>query len=292
MSIFYGSGTALITPFTQSGVNYDTLKKLIEFQIKNGTKALVICGTTGEPPTMTTEEKHEVMQFAIKTVNKRIPVICGTGGNCTKNVVESSVYAESIGADALLVVTPYYNKCTQNGLIQYYQTVSDNVSIPIIAYNVPSRTGVNILPDTAKNMCGIKNLKAIKEAAGNLEQLKKLFEAVEGKLDIYSGDDKLNYKTLELGGAGVISVVSNVLPDVVNKVCSEFKNGNVLKAEQIHNTLSEITDALFIEVNPIPVKTALNLMGFECGKLRAPLTEMEEDNKKVLISELKKWNLI
>lgn len=292
MSIFNGSGTALITPFTDNGVNFEALKNLIEFQIANGTKALVICGTTGEPPTMTADEKRQVMQFAIQTVNHRIPVICGTGGNCTANVIESSAYAEKIGADAILAVTPYYNKCTQNGLIEYYKAISDNVTLPIIAYNVPSRTGVNILPETAAKLCGIKNLKAIKEASGNTEQLKKLFEAVGNKLDIYSGDDKLNLRTLELGGAGVISVVSNILPSAVSLICEEFFNGNMEKAAEMHNSLAEITDALFIEVNPIPVKTALNIMGYNCGKLRAPLTEMEEEHKKILISEMKNLKLI
>ena len=280
MSLFQGAGVALVTPFTEEkSVNYEELGRLIEYQIAGGIDAIIICGTTGEPVTMTEEERLSVISFTIEKVGKRVPVIAGTGGNCTKNVIAFSKKVEKIGADGLLVVTPYYNKATQNGLYEHYKAVASAVQLPIILYNVPSRTGVNILPDTAARLGKeIDNIIALKEASGNITQVAEVIRKAEGTLDIYSGNDDQIVPILSLGGIGVISVLANVVPKETHDMVQAYLDGDVRKAAQLQLKYMELIQALFCEVNPIPVKKALELMGFQTKYLRMPLTEMEEKN--------------
>lgn len=280
MSLFQGAGVALVTPFTEEkSVNYEELGRLIEYQIAGGIDAIIICGTTGEPVTMTEEERLSVISFTIEKVGKRVPVIAGTGGNCTENVVAFSKKVEKIGADGLLVVTPYYNKATQNGLYEHYKAVASAVLLPIILYNVPSRTGVNILPDTAARLGKeIDNIVALKEASGNITQVAEVIRKAEGALDIYSGNDDQIVPILSLGGIGVISVLANVVPKETHDMVQAYLDGDVRKAAQLQLKYMELIQALFCEVNPIPVKKALELMGFQTKYLRMPLTEMEEKN--------------
>lgn len=280
MSLFQGAGVALVTPFTEEkSVNYEELGRLIEYQIAGGIDAIIICGTTGEPVTMTEEERLSVISFTIEKVGKRVPVIAGTGGNCTENVVAFSKKVEKIGADGLLVVTPYYNKATQNGLYEHYKAVASAVQLPIILYNVPSRTGVNILPDTAARLGKeIDNIVALKEASGNITQVAEVIQKAEGALDIYSGNDDQIVPILSLGGIGVISVLANVVPKETHDMVQAYLDGDVRKAAQLQLKYMELIQALFCEVNPIPVKKALELMGFQTKYLRMPLTEMEEKN--------------
>lgn len=280
MSLFQGAGVALVTPFTEEkSVNYEELGRLIEYQIAGGIDALIICGTTGEPATMTEEERLSVISFTIEKVGKRVPVIAGTGGNCTENVVAFSKKVEKIGADGLLVVTPYYNKATQNGLYEHYKAVASAVQLPIILYNVPSRTGVNMLPDTAARLGKeIDNIVALKEASGNITQVAEVIRKAEGALDIYSGNDDQIVPILSLGGIGVISVLANVVPKETHDMVQAYLDGDVRKAAQLQLKYMELIQALFCEVNPIPVKKALELMGFQTKYLRMPLTEMEEKN--------------
>jgi len=280
MSLFQGAGVALVTPFTEEkSVNYEELGRLIEYQIAGGIDAIIICGTTGEPVTMTEEERLSVISFTIEKVGKRVPVIAGTGGNCTENVVAFSKKVEKIGADGLLVVTPYYNKATQNGLYEHYKAVASAVQLPIILYNVPSRTGVNILPDTAARLGKeIDNIVALKEASGNITQVAEVIRKAEGALDIYSGNDDQIVPILSLGGIGVISVLANVVPKETHDMVQAYLDGDVRKAAQLQLKYMELIQALFCEVNPIPVKKALELMGFQTKYLRMPLTEMEEKN--------------
>lgn len=280
MSLFQGAGVALVTPFTEEkSVNYEELGRLIEYQIVGGIDAIIICGTTGEPVTMTEEERLSVISFTIEKVGKRVPVIAGTGGNCTENVVAFSKKVEKIGADGLLVVTPYYNKATQNGLYEHYKAVASAVQLPIILYNVPSRTGVNILPDTAARLGKeIDNIVALKEASGNITQVAEVIRKAEGALDIYSGNDDQIVPILSLGGIGVISVLANVVPKETHDMVQSYLDGDVRKAAQLQLKYMELIQALFCEVNPIPVKKALELMGFQTKYLRMPLTEMEEKN--------------
>ena len=280
MSLFRGSGVALVTPFTEDkDVNYNELGRLIEYQIENGTDAIIICGTTGEPVTMTEEERLSVISYTIEKVGKSIPVIAGTGGNCTEHVVAFSKRAEDAGADGLLVVTPYYNKATQNGLYEHYKAVASAVDIPLIMYNVPSRTGVNILPDTAARLGKeIDNIVALKEASGNISQVAEVIHKAEGSLDIYSGNDDQIVPILSLGGIGVISVLANVAPRATHDMVQLYLDGKVQESAQIQLEYMELIQALFCEVNPIPVKKALELMGFQTKYLRMPLTEMEPKN--------------
>ena len=280
MSLFQGAGVALVTPFTEEkSVNYEELGRLIEYQIAGGIDAIIICGTTGEPVTMTEEERLSVISFTIEKVGKKVPVIAGTGGNCTENVVAFSKKVEKIGADGLLVVTPYYNKATQNGLYEHYKAVASAVQLPIILYNVPSRTGVNILPDTAARLGKeIENIVALKEASGNISQVAEVIRKAEGALDIYSGNDDQIVPILSLGGIGVISVLANVVPKETHDMVQAYLDGDVRKAAQLQLKYMELIQALFCEVNPIPVKKALELMGFQTKYLRMPLTEMEEKN--------------
>lgn len=282
--IFKGSATALITPFTENGVDLNAYEKLLNFQISNGTDALVVLGTTGEPATMTAKEKEEVMRLAVKTAKGKIPVIIGTGANSTATAVENSVMAEKIGADAVLVVTPYYNKATQDGLIAHYSEIAKHISLDIIAYNVPGRTGVNLLPKTFARLAEIKNVAAIKEASGNMEQIEEVIRLTEGKADVYSGDDSLTVPTLAMGGLGVISVASNVIPKYVSDMCKAFFDGDIKSAAKMQRDMLPFVKALFMEVNPIPVKKMAETLGICQKYIRLPLTEMTEENTKVLVN--------
>lgn len=282
--IFKGSATALITPFTENGVDLNAYEKLLNFQISNGTDALVVLGTTGEPATMTAKEKEEVMRLAVKTAKGKIPVIIGTGANSTATAVENSVMAEKIGADAVLVVTPYYNKATQDGLVAHYSEIAKHISLDIIAYNVPGRTGVNLLPKTFARLAEIKNIAAIKEASGNMEQIEEVIRLTEGKADVYSGDDSLTVPTLAMGGLGVISVASNVIPKYVSDMCKAFFDGDIKSAAKMQRDMLPFVKALFMEVNPIPVKKMAETLGICQKYIRLPLTEMTAENTKVLIN--------
>lgn len=285
---FSGSITAMITPFKGGKVNLDALGKLIDFQIEGGTDALVILGTTGEPSTMTDSEKEEVIRFSVKRAAKKIKIIVGCGSNDTLKAVAAAERAEKLGADGVLAVTPYYNKCTQRGIFEYYRAICNAVHLPVIAYNVPSRTGVNITPETAEKLTVLKNLAGIKEASGNMAQVCETMRRIRGKIDIFSGEDALNLPILAVGGAGVISVLSNVAPQQVKEVYNLVKAGNFEKANKLQDSLLPLIDALFIEVNPIPVKEACNMLGFEAGIPRPPLTELEEEHKAKLMVELRR----
>lgn len=290
MAIFKGAGVAIVTPMKENlEVNYDKLDEMLEEQIAGGTDAIVICGTTGESATMTEEEHAATTRFAIERVNHRIPVIAGTGSNCTRTAIQLSKEAQEDGADGILLVTPYYNKATQKGLIQHYTAVAKSVDLPIIMYNVPGRTGCNIQPETAAKLAkDVDNIVAIKAATGNLAQESKTMALAEGRLDMYSGEDGLIVPLMSIGAKGVISVLSNVAPKQTHDICATFAAGDVAKAAQLQFKALELVDALFCEVNPIPVKHALNLMGWDMGPLRSPLCEMEEANlerlKKAMVN--------
>lgn len=276
--LFEGCGTAIVTPFTEDGsnINYDSFRKLIEFQIENQIDAIIVCGTTGESATMSKQEKMEVIKFAIDVIDKRTKVIIGTGGNNTKEVIEMSQYAEKCGADGVLIVTPYYNKTTQKGLIVHYTKIANSIKIPIILYNVPSRTGMNILPETCFELSKIDNIVAIKEASGNISQVAKIANLCGEDFSIYSGNDDQIIPVLSLGGKGVISVLSNLKPKFTHDLVRNYLDGNTDIARKMQLDSLDLINDLFIEVNPIPVKYALNLMGFECGKPRLPLIEMSD----------------
>lgn len=292
MSIFEGSAVALVTPFTQEGIHFDALKRLLDFQLDNGTDALVICGTTGEPATMTVEEKHAVMQTAIQHVAGRRPVILGTGGNNTAAVIRESNYAEDLGADALLIVTPYYNKCSQEGLLRHYFAIAEQTALPIILYNVPGRTGVNLLPATAARLAEHPRLAAIKEASGNISQIAETIRLTRGRMDIYSGNDDQTLPILALGGKGVISVSANVIPRIMHDICALYLSGKTDEARDLFLEYNPLNLALFTDVNPIPVKTALNHMGFAAGPLRLPLCEMSQAAEAALTETLRRYALI
>lgn len=284
--IFKGCGTAIITPFTEDGVNFEEFRKMIEFQIAEGVDSIIVCGTTGESSTMTTEEKKETIKFAIDVAAKRIPIIAGTGGNCTKSAIEMSKYAESVGADAVLVVTPYYNKTTQAGLIAHYKAIAESISIPVVLYNVPSRTGLNITPATCLELSKVENIVAIKEASGNISQIAEIANLCKDNLAIYSGNDDQVLPILSLGGLGVISVLSHLIPKDVHNMVENFFNGNIKEATRLQLNTLKLTSALFSEVNPIPVKAACNMMGFNVGIPRLPLIEMSDAGKERLKSEM------
>ena len=288
---FKGSATALITPFDENGVNYDTLGELIEHQIAGGTDAIVFLGTTGEPSTMSFEEEQVLMDYAVKKVAKRAKVIFGCGSNNTADAVMTAKKAEDFGADGLLAVTPYYNKCTQNGLVAYYKAICDAVSIPVIAYNVPGRTGVEIQPATMAKIAEIPNIAGIKDAGGNMSKTMETFRLVREKCDVYSGEDALNLPILACGGAGVISVLSNVVPKDVKTLCTLIHENKIAEAIALNDKLLPLANACFVEVNPIPVKEAMNLLGFNAGAPRAPLTVIEDTNRKKLIAEMKNFGL-
>ena len=294
MAIFTGAGVALVTPFREDeSVNYEKLSELIEEQIKKGTDALIICGTTGEASTLSHEEHVEVIDYAVKAVKGRIPVVAGTGSNCTETAVYLSKEAEKSGADGLLIVTPYYNKATQKGLITHYTMVAESVSLPIIMYNVPGRTGCNILPETAVTLAkNVKNIVGIKEATGNLSQVARLMALADGCIDLCSGNDDQIVPILSLGGKGVISVLSNVAPTQTHDICARFFDGDVEGSRKMQLDAIPLIDALFSEVNPIPVKEAMNLMGMQAGPLRRPLSPMEPQTKERLEKAMKAYGLL
>lgn len=287
MAIFTGAGVAIVTPMNADGsVNFDKLGETIEYQIANKTDAIIICGTTGESSTLTHEEHLACIKYAVDKVAKRIPVVAGTGSNCTETAIYLSTEAEKYGVDGLLLVTPYYNKATQNGLIEHFTSVADSVKVPIILYNVPSRTGCNILPETAIKIAKkASNVVAIKEASGNISQVAKLANLIREnnlEFDIYSGNDDQIVPVLSLGGKGVISVLSNVAPEKTHNIVAKYLEGDVKESLKLQLEALNVIDALFCEVNPIPVKAALNMMGFNVGPLRKPLTEMEDAHKETL----------
>ncbi len=281
----------MITPFGENGVNYEVFGQLIERQIAGGTDALIFLGTTGEPSTMTFEEEHILMEYAVKKVNGRAKVIFGCGSNNTADAVMTAKKAESYGADGLLAVTPYYNKCTQNGLVTYYRAICEAVSIPVIAYNVPGRTGVEIQPATMAKIAEIPNIAGIKDAGGNMSKTMETLRLVKDKCDVYSGEDALNFPILAVGGVGVISVLSNIVPDQVKKMCDLIAAGKYKEAEALNDKLLPLANACFIEVNPIPVKEAMNLLGYQAGEPRAPLTVMEPANREKLKKAMQDFGL-
>ena len=292
MSIFKGSGVAIITPFNENGIDYEKLRELLEWHIKESTDAIVICGTTGEATTMTEKEKKDAIKFTVDVVNKRIPVIAGTGGNNTKTSIEMSLYAENVGVDGLLVITPYYNKTNAEGLIMHFKAINDAVKTPIILYNVPSRTNMNITPQTLLKLTELNNVVAIKEASGDMSQVAKMKALCGDKIDIYSGNDDQIIPVLSLGGIGVISVAANIIPKTVHDMCESYLNGDCFKATKLQLDYLELMNDLFIETNPIPVKTAMNVMGMNVGELRLPLYKMNDKNKETLVNTLKKYNLV
>lgn len=294
MAIFTGAGVAIVTPFHEDGsINYEKFAQLVEEQIAGGTDAIIVCGTTGEASTLTHEEHLDLIRFCAETVKGRVPVVAGTGSNCTKTAVYLSTEAEKYGVDGLLVVTPYYNKATQNGLFAHFKTIADSVKLPIILYNVPGRTGCNIQPATAVRLCTeVSNIVAIKEASGNIGQVARLMAMADGKIDLYSGNDDQVVPLLALGGKGVISVLSNVAPRQMHDICQKFFDGDVEGSMREQLRAIELCDALFCEVNPIPVKKALNLMGREVGPVHMPLSEMEPANTEVLKKALENYGIL
>ena len=290
--LFKGCGTAIVTPFDENGVNFKEFERLIEFQIQEGVDAIIVCGTTGESSTMTVDERKQTIEFAIKVSNKRVPIIAGTGGNCTQAVIEFTKWAESVGVDGALIVTPYYNKTTQTGLIEHYKAIANSTSIPIILYSVPSRTGVNITPETCYELSKIPNIVAIKEASGNLSQIADIKSLCRDELNVYSGNDDQVVPILSLGGIGVISVLSNIAPKYTHDMVTSYLNGNCEKATKMQLDSISLIKALFCEVNPIPVKSALNMIGYNVGIPRLPLIELSESGKNKMENELKKLGLI
>lgn len=289
MAIFKGAGVAIVTPFTKNyEVDYDKLGELIEYQISEGTDSIIICGTTGEASTLTHEEHLECIRYTVEKVNKRVPVVAGTGSNCTETTVYLSKGAEAYGADALLVVTPYYNKATQKGLIAHFKQVATSVKIPIILYNVPPRTGCNITPQTLATLVKeVDNIVGMKEASGNIAQVAEMMYLTEGKVDMYSGCDEMIVPILSLGGAGVISVLSNVAPKQTHEMVVRYLEGDTKGSRELQLRMLPLINALFSEVNPIPVKKAVELMGFDVGPVRMPLTELEPENVQRLVREMK-----
>jgi len=291
MSIFKGSGVAIVTPFNERGVDFKKLEELIEWHIISMTDAIIVCGTTGEASTMTEQERKETIKFVVDVVNKRIPVIAGTGSNNTAASVSMSKWAENIGVDGLLVITPYYNKTTQKGLVEHFKAIASSVTSPLIIYNVPSRTGLNITPLTLQKLCQIQNIVAVKEASGDISQIAQIKALCGDKLDVYSGNDDQVIPILSLGAIGVISVLANIIPTEIHNMCELYAKGEHAEALKIQLGFLSLNSAIFIETNPIPVKTAMNLMGMKVGPLRLPLCEMEENTLKILKTELKAYNI-
>ncbi len=287
--IFKGCGTAIITPFKGEKVNYQEFEKMVEFQIEKGIQSIIVCGTTGEASTMSLEERKELIKFTVEKVNGRIKVIAGTGSNCTKSAIEMSKYAESIGVDGLLIVTPYYNKTTQKGLIAHYGAIAKEVTKPIIIYSVPGRTGVNIEPKTCLELSKIKNIVAIKEASGDISQVLKIAKLCGDKLNIYSGNDDQIVPILAIGGIGVISVLSNIIPEDTQKMIDTYLSGDIQSSLKLQIKSLDLTDALFAEVNPIPVKEACNIIGYDAGTPRLPLTEASDECKERLKEVIDKY---
>lgn len=294
MAIFTGAGVAIITPFNEDEtINFEEFGKIIDDQIANSTDAIIVCGTTGESSTMTDEEHISAIKYCVEKVAGRVPVIAGTGSNCTREAINISKQAEAVGADGLLCVTPYYNKCTQEGLYQYYKAISDAVNIPIIMYNVPSRTGTTIQPETAVRIAKeVKNVVAIKEASGNISAVAKLASIADGCIDIYSGNDDQVLPILSLGGKGVISVWSHVAPKKVHDMVYAYLDGDTATATKLQLEAINVINALFCEVNPIPVKAAMNMLGYKAGSLRAPLTELSDEHKELLKKALKDYGVL
>lgn len=294
MAVFKGAGVAIVTPFNEHNeVDFTKLGELIEFQIAEGTDSIIVCGTTGEASTLTHEEHLECIRYTVETVKGRVPVIAGTGSNCTDTAIYLSKEAEAHGADALLVVTPYYNKATQKGLIAHFTAIANSVSLPIIMYNVPSRTGCNLLPKTVAELVkNVDNIVGIKEASGNVAQVAEVMQLCNGKIDLYSGNDDMIVPVLSLGGVGVISVLSNIAPKQTHDMVAKYLEGDTKGSLQLQLDYLPLINSLFIEVNPIPVKKAMNLMGYNVGSLRMPLTEMEPANAECLANALKNSGLI
>lgn len=294
MAIFKGAGVAIVTPMYEDGaVNYDEFARLIDFQIENGTDAIIVCGTTGESSTLTHEEHLNVIRYCVEKVAGRVPVVAGTGSNCTETAIYLSTEAEKYGVDGLLLVSPYYNKATQNGLYGHFKAVAESVKLPILLYNVPSRTGCNILPETVVRLCReVENIVGVKEASGNISQIAHLAAIADGCVDIYSGNDDQIVPIMSLGGIGVISVLSNVAPAQTHEICQKYLDGDVKESCRLQLKALDLCNALFCEVNPIPVKKALNLMGFAAGTLRMPLTEMEEANAQRLEKAMRAYGIL
>lgn len=288
--IFTGSGVAIVTPFTDNGINYTKLEELLEFQIKEQTDAIIICGTTGEASTMPDDEHISVIEFTVKTVNGRLPVIAGTGSNDTSHAVNLSKRAQEVGADAILSVTPYYNKTTQRGLYEHFKAIAESISIPVILYNVPSRTNLNTNPSTVKLLSEIDNIVGIKEC--NINQAAEVIRLCGDDFSVYSGEDGLIVPFVSLGAKGVISVMANIIPKDTHDIVAKYLAGNVEESRKLQINATELIKALFIEVNPIPIKEAMNQMGMNVGKCRMPLVGMEEANKDILIQALKNYGLI
>ncbi len=291
MTLFNGSGVAIITPFKDNEIDFEKLGELIDWQITQGTDAIIICGTTGENSTMSSFEHKEAISFAVKNVNKRVPVIAGTGSNNTQHALEMSIYAQKVGADGLLIVTPYYNKTTQQGLIKHYKTIADRVNIPIIVYNVPARTGLNILPNTLLKLSEHKNIIGVKEASGDISQVTEIARLVPQDFDIYSGNDDMIIPLMSVGGKGVISVIANIIPKDVHDMTISYLEGNIEKAKKLQLKMKGLVNALFIETNPIPIKTAMNLLNMNVGKLRLPLINMSKENLNILMQEMEAYGL-
>ncbi len=293
MALFKGAGVAIVTPFHRDGsVNYERFAELLEYQIANGTDAIIVCGTTGESSTLSHEEHLDVIRFGVKQVAGRVPVIGGTGSNCTETAIYLSQEAEHAGVDGLLVVSPYYNKATQNGLYYHYRAIADSVSLPLILYNVPSRTGTNIAPATVVRLCReVENIIGVKEASGNISQVAKLMSLADGCVDLYSGNDDQVVPLLAMGGLGVISVLSNVAPRQTHDMCAKFFEGDLAGSLKIQLDAIPLVDALFCEVNPIPVKMALKLQGRDEGILRMPLSEMEPEHVEILKKAMKEFGV-
>lgn len=293
MSIFTGAGVAIVTPFNEDeSINYDKLDQLIDYHCNNGTDSIIICGTTGESATMSEKEHMECVKFAIERTKGRLPIIAGTGSNCTRTAIDMSKEAASYGADGLLVVTPYYNKATQEGLVGHYTAVAKEAKAPIIMYSVASRTGCNIEPATAAKLVKeVDNIVGIKEASGNISQVAKIMNLTDGNIDVYSGNDDQIVPVLSLGGKGVISVLSNVAPDEAHDICEKYFNGDVKGSTALQLKALPLIEQLFCEVNPIPVKKAMQLMGVDCGPLRMPLTEISPEHEKNLAQAMKDFGI-
>jgi 4-hydroxy-tetrahydrodipicolinate synthase len=291
MRLFRGSGVALVTPFQGNEVNFEALRRLILWHIEEKTDAIIVFGTTGESATLSMDEKKAIVKFAVEVAQKKVQIIAGSGSNNTKDSIHLSQYAESVGADGLLLVTPYYNKPTQRGLYAHFKAIAESVSIPIILYNVPSRTGINLLPETVFELSQVKNIEAIKEASGDISQIAKVIELVRNDFITYSGNDDQTIPVLALGGQGVISVTANIIPKRIHEVVMNYLNGSKQAISDAHY-LRELHQAMFIESNPVPVKTAMNLMGLSVGSVRLPLVEMELKNLNQLKLVLEKYHLL
>lgn len=292
MGLFRGAGVAIITPFTETGVDYDRFEKLLNWHVEQGTDAIVVCGTTGEASTMSTEEKKEAIRFTVEVINGRIPVIAGTGSNDTRATVEMSQYAQSAGADALLIINPYYNKTSNEGLYRHFEAVHEATGIPIVVYNVPSRTGMNITPEALVRLSTLERVVAVKEASGDISQVAKYRRYLPESFQIFSGNDDQILPIMALGGDGVISVSANIIPKVVHDQCMAFLNGDYKEALRIQMETLPLTNQLFTETNPIPLKAAMEVMGLDSGRMRLPLVPLSESNKKNLLSAMKDYGLI